>query len=59
MIVRNDQVLEPQNVDPSMVQMTFLDGVLHPLLKGEDIGISSHRRSWSAQSSTAVDVSRL
>nr|XP_020853833.1 probable JmjC domain-containing histone demethylation protein 2C isoform X2 [Phascolarctos cinereus] len=55
MIVRNDQVLEPQNVDPSMVQMTFLDGVLHPLLKGEDIGISSHRRSWSAQSSTAVD----
>ncbi|KAJ3608291.1 hypothetical protein NHX12_025340, partial [Muraenolepis orangiensis] len=27
MVVMNDQVLEPQNVDPSMTQMTFLDDV--------------------------------
>uniref|UniRef100_F6XFN4 Probable JmjC domain-containing histone demethylation protein 2C n=1 Tax=Monodelphis domestica TaxID=13616 RepID=F6XFN4_MONDO len=55
MIVMNDQVLEPQNVDPSMVQMTFLDDV-HSLLKEEDIGITSRRRSCSTQSSTTVHV---
>ncbi|XP_028976260.2 probable JmjC domain-containing histone demethylation protein 2C isoform X3 [Esox lucius] len=48
MIVMNDQVLEPQNVDPSMVQMTFLDDVVHSLLKGENIGIQSRRRSRSS-----------
>ncbi|XP_044276340.1 probable JmjC domain-containing histone demethylation protein 2C isoform X1 [Varanus komodoensis] len=51
MIVMNDQVLEPQNVDPSMVQMTFLDDVVHSLLKGENIGITSRRRSRSSQNS--------
>ncbi|XP_031204493.1 probable JmjC domain-containing histone demethylation protein 2C isoform X3 [Mastomys coucha] len=50
MIVMNDQVLEPQNVDPSMVQMTFLDDVVHSLLKGENIGITSRRRSRASQS---------
>ncbi|XP_051883340.1 probable JmjC domain-containing histone demethylation protein 2C [Pristis pectinata] len=54
MIVMNDQVLEPQNVDPSMVQMTFLDDVVHSLLKGENIGITSRRRSRSNQNSSAV-----
>ncbi|XP_067858715.1 probable JmjC domain-containing histone demethylation protein 2C isoform X2 [Heptranchias perlo] len=54
MIVMNDQVLEPQNVDPSMVQMTFLDDVVHSLLKGENIGITSRRRSRSNQNSAAV-----
>ncbi|XP_078269374.1 putative JmjC domain-containing histone demethylation protein 2C isoform X3 [Rhinoraja longicauda] len=54
MIVMNDQVLEPQNVDPSMVQMTFLDDVVHSLLKGENIGITSRRRSRSNQNSPAV-----
>ncbi|XP_003783674.1 probable JmjC domain-containing histone demethylation protein 2C isoform X4 [Otolemur garnettii] len=49
MIVMNDQVLEPQNVDPSMVQMTFLDDVVHSLLKGENIGITSRRRSRANQ----------
>ncbi|KAL0964722.1 hypothetical protein UPYG_G00328040 [Umbra pygmaea] len=48
MVVMNDQVLEPQNVDPSMVQMTFLDDVVHSLLKGENIGIQSRRRSRSS-----------
>uniref|UniRef100_A0A7M4EFZ9 Probable JmjC domain-containing histone demethylation protein 2C n=1 Tax=Crocodylus porosus TaxID=8502 RepID=A0A7M4EFZ9_CROPO len=54
MIVMNDQVLEPQNVDPSMVQMTFLDDVVHSLLKGENIGITSRRRSRSNQNSNTV-----
>ncbi|XP_061304890.1 probable JmjC domain-containing histone demethylation protein 2C isoform X4 [Pezoporus flaviventris] len=54
MVVMNDQVLEPQNVDPSMVQMTFLDDVVHSLLKGENIGITSRRRSRSNQNSNAV-----
>ncbi|XP_036918577.1 probable JmjC domain-containing histone demethylation protein 2C isoform X2 [Sturnira hondurensis] len=54
MIVMNDQVLEPQNVDPSMVQMTFLDDVVHSLLKGENIGITSRRRSRASQNSNAV-----
>ncbi|XP_078421997.1 putative JmjC domain-containing histone demethylation protein 2C isoform X2 [Cetorhinus maximus] len=54
MIVMNDQVLEPQNVDPSMVQMTFLDDVVHSLLKGENIGITSRRRSRSNQNSPAI-----
>ncbi|XP_048406872.1 probable JmjC domain-containing histone demethylation protein 2C [Stegostoma tigrinum] len=54
MIVMNDQVLEPQNVDPSMVQMTFLDDVVHSLLKGENIGITSRRRSRSNQNNPAI-----
>ncbi|XP_063637906.1 probable JmjC domain-containing histone demethylation protein 2C isoform X1 [Pan troglodytes] len=54
MIVMNDQVLEPQNVDPSMVQMTFLDDVVHSLLKGENIGITSRRRSRANQNVNAV-----
>ncbi|XP_043912400.1 probable JmjC domain-containing histone demethylation protein 2C isoform X1 [Protopterus annectens] len=53
MVVMNDQVLEPQNVDPSMVQMTFLDEVVYSLLKGENIGITSRRRSRSNQNSNA------
>lgn len=51
-----NQVLEPQNVDPSMVQMTFLDDVVHSLLKGENIGITSRRRSRSNQNSNTVHV---
>uniref|UniRef100_A0A4W3GCZ4 Probable JmjC domain-containing histone demethylation protein 2C n=1 Tax=Callorhinchus milii TaxID=7868 RepID=A0A4W3GCZ4_CALMI len=54
MIVMNDQVLEPQNVDPSMVQMTFLDDVVPSLLKGENLGITSRRRSRSSQKSTTA-----
>ncbi|XP_037660002.1 probable JmjC domain-containing histone demethylation protein 2C isoform X2 [Choloepus didactylus] len=54
MIVTNDQVLEPQNVDPCMVQMTFLDDVVHSLLKGENIGITSRRRSRASQNSNTV-----
>ncbi|XP_008835528.1 probable JmjC domain-containing histone demethylation protein 2C isoform X1 [Nannospalax galili] len=54
MIVMNDQVLEPQNVDPSMVQMTFLDDVVHSLLKGENIGITSRRRSRANQNTNTV-----
>ncbi|MEJ1288172.1 jumonji domain containing 1C [Cricetulus griseus] len=54
MIVMNDQVLEPQNVDPSMVQMTFLDDVVHSLLKGENIGITSRRRSRASHNINAV-----
>ncbi|XP_075072431.1 putative JmjC domain-containing histone demethylation protein 2C isoform X2 [Mixophyes fleayi] len=54
MIVMNDQVLEPQNVDPSMVQMTFLDDVVYSLLKGENIGITSRRRSRSKQNSNTI-----
>ncbi|MBN3304406.1 JHD2C protein, partial [Amia calva] len=54
MIVMNDQVLEPQNVDPSMVQMTFLDDVVHSLLKGENIGIQSRRRSRSSQNNNTA-----
>ncbi|XP_006889118.1 PREDICTED: probable JmjC domain-containing histone demethylation protein 2C [Elephantulus edwardii] len=54
MIVMNDQVLEPQNVDPSMVQMTFLDDVVHSLLKGENIGITSRRRSRASQNSNTI-----
>ncbi|XP_069756869.1 probable JmjC domain-containing histone demethylation protein 2C isoform X3 [Narcine bancroftii] len=54
MVVMNDQVLEPQNVDPSMVQMTFLDDVVHSLLKGENVGITSRRRSRSNQNNSAV-----
>ncbi|KAB1271605.1 putative JmjC domain-containing histone demethylation protein 2C [Camelus dromedarius] len=54
MVVMNDQVLEPQNVDPSMVQMTFLDDVVHSLLKGENIGITSRRRSRATQNSNTV-----
>ncbi|XP_060795579.1 probable JmjC domain-containing histone demethylation protein 2C isoform X3 [Neoarius graeffei] len=54
MVVMNDQVLEPQNVDPSMVQMTFLDNVVHSLLKGENIGITSRRRSRSSQNSNTA-----
>lgn len=50
------QVLEPQNVDPSMVQMTFLDDVVHSLLKGENIGITSRRRSRSSQNSNTAHV---
>lgn len=51
------QVLEPQNVDPSMVQMTFLDDVVHSLLKGENIGITSRRRSRSSQNCNTAHVS--
>ncbi|XP_076773136.1 putative JmjC domain-containing histone demethylation protein 2C isoform X3 [Arvicanthis niloticus] len=54
MVVMNDQVLEPQNVDPSMVQMTFLDDVVHSLLKGENIGITSRRRSRASQNISSV-----
>lgn len=54
MIVMNDQVLEPQNVDPSMVQMTFLDDVVHSLLKGENIGITSRRRSRASHNINTV-----
>ncbi|XP_062858753.1 probable JmjC domain-containing histone demethylation protein 2C isoform X2 [Trichomycterus rosablanca] len=54
MVVMNDQVLEPQNVDPSMIQMTFLDDVVHSLLKGENIGITSRRRSRSSQNSNSA-----
>nr|XP_014344947.1 PREDICTED: probable JmjC domain-containing histone demethylation protein 2C isoform X3 [Latimeria chalumnae] len=54
MVVMNDQVLEPQNVDPSMVQMTFLDDVVHSLLKGENIGITSRRRSRSNQTNNTA-----
>ncbi|XP_075697251.1 putative JmjC domain-containing histone demethylation protein 2C isoform X4 [Rhinoderma darwinii] len=54
MIVMNDQVLEPQNVDPSMVQMTFLDDVVYSLLKGENIGITSRRRSRSNQNFNTI-----
>uniref|UniRef100_A0A8C1JWE4 Probable JmjC domain-containing histone demethylation protein 2C n=1 Tax=Cyprinus carpio TaxID=7962 RepID=A0A8C1JWE4_CYPCA len=54
MVVMNDQVLEPQNVDPSMIQMTFLDDVVHSLLKGENIGITSRRRSRSSQNSNTA-----
>ncbi|XP_051009135.1 probable JmjC domain-containing histone demethylation protein 2C isoform X2 [Acomys russatus] len=54
MIVMNDQVLEPQHVDPSMVQMTFLDDVVHSLLKGENIGITSRRRSRASQNTNTV-----
>ncbi|XP_013206617.1 probable JmjC domain-containing histone demethylation protein 2C isoform X1 [Microtus ochrogaster] len=54
MIVMNDQVLEPQNVDPSMVQMTFLDDVVHSLLKGENIGITSRRRSRATHNTNTV-----
>ncbi|XP_029465590.1 probable JmjC domain-containing histone demethylation protein 2C isoform X2 [Rhinatrema bivittatum] len=54
MVVMNDQVLEPQNVDPSMVQMTFLDDVVYSLLKGENIGITSRRRSRSNQSNNTA-----
>ncbi|KAL6083122.1 hypothetical protein STEG23_014109, partial [Scotinomys teguina] len=54
MIVMNDQVLEPQNVDPSMVQMTFLDDVVHSLLKGENIGITSRRRSRASHNISTV-----
>ncbi|KTF78562.1 hypothetical protein cypCar_00017844, partial [Cyprinus carpio] len=56
MVVMNDQVLEPQNVDPSMVQMTFLDDVVHSLLKGENIGITSRRRSRSSQNSNTAHL---
>lgn len=51
------QVLEPQNVDPSMIQMTFLDDVVHSLLKGENIGITSRRRSRSSQNNNTAHVS--
>lgn len=51
------QVLEPQNVDPSMIQMTFLDDVVHSLLKGENIGITSRRRSRSSQNNNSSHVS--
>lgn len=53
------QVLEPQNVDPSMVQMTFLDDVVHSLLKGENIGITSRRRSRSSQNNNSAHVSTV
>ncbi|MGH0161103.1 UNVERIFIED_CONTAM: hypothetical protein FKN15_056364 [Acipenser sinensis] len=52
--VKEQKVLEPQNVDPSMVQMTFLDDVVHSLLKGENIGITSRRRSRSSQNSNTA-----
>lgn len=52
------QVLEPQNVDPSMIQMTFLDDVVHSLLKGENIGITSRRRSRSSQNNNTAHVSK-
>ncbi|KAJ8372685.1 hypothetical protein AAFF_G00280140 [Aldrovandia affinis] len=54
MVVMNDQVLEPQNVDPSMVQMTFLDDVVRSLLKGETIGIASRRRTRTSQSNSTA-----
>ncbi|XP_064172762.1 probable JmjC domain-containing histone demethylation protein 2C [Anguilla rostrata] len=54
MIVMNDQVLEPQNVDPSTVQMTFLDDIVHSLLKGENIGITSRRRTRTSQNGSFV-----
>uniref|UniRef100_S4RZ18 Lysine-specific demethylase n=1 Tax=Petromyzon marinus TaxID=7757 RepID=S4RZ18_PETMA len=53
MIVMTDQVLEPQNVDPALVQMTFLDDVVHSLLKGENVGITSRRRSCASQMTKA------
>ncbi|KAG5266458.1 hypothetical protein AALO_G00232320 [Alosa alosa] len=45
MIVMNDQVLEPQNVDPSLVQVMFIDDVVHSLLAGENV--TARRRSRS------------
>ncbi|XP_078589368.1 putative JmjC domain-containing histone demethylation protein 2C isoform X1 [Branchiostoma floridae x Branchiostoma japonicum] len=43
--VMNDTVLETHEVDPALVQMTFLDDVLESLLKGENVGITPRRRS--------------
>lgn len=37
-----------------MVQMTFLDDVVHSLLKGENIGITSRRRSRASQNISTV-----
>lgn len=42
-----------------MVQMTFLDDVVHSLLKGENTGITSRRRSRASQNSNAVHVCML
>lgn len=42
-----------------MVQMTFLDDVVHSLLKGENIGITSRRRSRSSQNNNTAHVSTL
>lgn len=39
-----------------MVQMTFLDDVVHSLLKGENIGITSRRRSRASQNISTVHV---
>lgn len=44
-------------MDPSMIQMTFLDDVVHSLLKGENIGITSRRRSRSSQNNNTAHVS--
>lgn len=42
-----------------MVQMTFLDDVVHSLLKGENIGITSRRRSRANQNINTVHVCML
>lgn len=42
-----------------MVQMTFLDDVVHSLLKGENIGITSRRRSRATHNTNTVHVCML
>lgn len=39
--------------------MTFLDDVVHSLLKGENTGITSRRRSRASQNSNTVHVCML
>uniref|UniRef100_A0AAY4EQD1 JmjC domain-containing protein n=1 Tax=Denticeps clupeoides TaxID=299321 RepID=A0AAY4EQD1_9TELE len=54
MIVMNDQVLEPQNVDPSLVQMMFIDDVVNSLLSGESI--TARRRPRTNKQNKASSV---
>ncbi|CAH1259423.1 KDM3B [Branchiostoma lanceolatum] len=52
--VMNDTVLETHEVDPALVQMTFLDDVLESLLKGENVGITPRRRSCTQSTTSAA-----
>uniref|UniRef100_A0AAY4ERJ0 JmjC domain-containing protein n=1 Tax=Denticeps clupeoides TaxID=299321 RepID=A0AAY4ERJ0_9TELE len=58
MIVMNDQVLEPQNVDPSLVQMMFIDDVVNSLLSGESITARRRPRTNKQNKASSVRTSQ-
>ncbi|XP_077992762.1 putative JmjC domain-containing histone demethylation protein 2C isoform X2 [Glandiceps talaboti] len=57
--VMDDTVLESHSENPAHVQMMFLDDVVNSLLKGENVGITSRRRTLTSSSSNTQNTSSV